>query len=122
MQQIEKSVNDERVVMSVLDKAEPSKMSSIESEGYLKISGTFKSVYSNNITILPYLLAGSTDSKHFAELTDNIYRVSPFTIALKEASGIHGVNERVSIESFIKGVNFYRSLFLNAALVPKPST
>ncbi|WDP90378.1 MAG: M20/M25/M40 family metallo-hydrolase [Desulfobacter sp.] len=60
---------------------------------------------------VPFLVNGSTDSKHYRGLTENILRFTPLVLTPEDVSTIHGVNERVSLENLEKGLAFYIRLF-----------
>ena len=59
--------------------------------------------------VVPYLTPGGTDSKHFVELTDRIYRFVPYILDKdrNDAKRIHGINERIAIGDLPNFVKFY---------------
>lgn len=59
--------------------------------------------------VLPYILMGGTDSKHYEKLLEkpNTIRFAPFRIKISELSMIHGINERVKTDNFLQGICFY---------------
>ena len=59
----------------------------------------------------PYLVNGSTDSKYYADLTDQVLRFTPLALTPADVASIHGVNEKVSLENLEKGLAFYIRLF-----------
>jgi carboxypeptidase PM20D1 len=54
----------------------------------------------------PFLLIGGTDSKHFHDISPAIVRFSP----VSGAEGFHGVNERISLQSYRRSIWFYEQL------------
>jgi carboxypeptidase PM20D1 len=70
---------------------------------------TFKYLQKNiaalekDIVVSPYLVLGATDARNFCDLTTQVFRFVPFT----DLEGFHGVNERLAIKDFKKGINFY---------------
>lgn len=46
--------------------------------------------------------------------TKNIYRFSPSIIAPDDFKLFHGHNERISKDNYIKTINFYHHLMINA--------
>lgn len=70
------------------------------------IPGTFAS---------PNLLGGGTDTKHFQNLTRNIYRFIPIRVTEPDMPRFHGTNERVGVENYGEIVRFYAQLLRNAA-------
>ena len=51
-------------------------------------------------------LTGFTDSHHFRRLGIASYGISPFPLTPLESLGIHGNDERVSLEALTFGVRF----------------
>jgi acetylornithine deacetylase/succinyl-diaminopimelate desuccinylase-like protein len=54
--------------------------------------------------VVPYLTSGGTDCKHFRPRGVVAYGHIPFELDDKELEGIHGVNERVSLENLDRGL------------------
>jgi len=49
------------------------------------------------------MIAGTTDSRFFRRRGIDAYGFSPFLVAAEDASGIHGVNERIPVDDFLRG-------------------
>jgi carboxypeptidase PM20D1 len=56
------------------------------------------------------LMIGNTDTKHYWDVCQNIYRFSAINIDIKDVAMFHGVNERVSVENLLNLSRFYRDL------------
>lgn len=63
--------------------------------------------------VLPYLMAGGTDSRKYEELSDNILRFSAVRMKNEDLKRIHGTDERISMENLKRMIAFYRNLFLH---------
>jgi carboxypeptidase PM20D1 len=48
--------------------------------------------------VLPGLVPGATDSRHFAGIVDEIIRFVPERLHMDQASGAHGRDERLAVE------------------------
>jgi len=61
------------------------------------------------LVVAPYLMLGSTDSRHYAHLSNDIYRFAPFTCNRTggDLQRIHGVDERVGVDTYLNGIRFY---------------
>ena len=59
----------------------------------------------------PLLIAGA-DTKHYARIAENSFRFTPVRLGPSDMARIHGVNERISLESYREVVDFYRRLIL----------
>jgi acetylornithine deacetylase/succinyl-diaminopimelate desuccinylase-like protein len=63
--------------------------------------------------IVPFLTAGGTDCKHFRPKGIVCYGHIPFELDDKEAEGIHGVDERVSVENLARGLRILLGIVAN---------
>ena len=93
---------------------EPSFESDVEAPAYRLIQTTVGQVFPGTL-VSPNLLGGGTDTKHYKDLTRNIYRFLPVHIQKSDLARIHGTNERVSVESYAGTVRFFVQLLRNAA-------
>ncbi len=96
--------------------SEPSEMASTESFGYEQLSLSIAQVIPNkDIVIVPRLVIGATDARHFSQISENSYRFMGITVGKEELKGFHGTNERVPEDSYINAVKIYLQLIRNAA-------
>jgi carboxypeptidase PM20D1 len=80
--------------------------SSTEHEDFVKLGQAVKHVFPEAL-VSPYLTIGGTDSKNFEGLAQNTYRFLPIALSAEEVGGIHGTNERISVNGFNTMVDFY---------------
>ena len=59
---------------------------------------------------VPFLMIATTDSRHYQKLSDSILRFSPYQMDQKELGGVHGHDERISLENLRRGLVFYTAL------------
>jgi carboxypeptidase PM20D1 len=85
--------------------AEASSVTSVKSFGYQKMEKIMKQSYPDVITS-PFLMIGATDSRHFGKVSSNIIKFSPMI----DPIGFHGIDERVSLESYRTALWFYELL------------
>ena len=45
--------------------------------------------------VSPYVMLQASDSRHFAAISENVYRFLPFDLRQDELQSIHGVDERI---------------------------
>jgi carboxypeptidase PM20D1 len=62
------------------------------------------------VPLLPFIMIATTDSRHYQNLSDCIFRFSPYKLEPKDLRGIHGHDERVSVENLRQGLVFYSQL------------
>lgn len=66
--------------------------------------------------IVPTLLIGQTDGKHYEWICNKIYRFTPSYINKhKDGHMYHGFDERISVDDYANVVQFYYRLISNAA-------
>ncbi|ROW09845.1 hypothetical protein VMCG_02165 [Cytospora schulzeri] len=84
---------------------------------YRILQGTTKALYRDKVAVIaPMLMPGSTDSRHYGNVTKHIFRFSPGhdigdSTDNQIKSHSHGVNERASMRGHVNGVKWY-SLFI----------
>lgn len=105
---VKKIIDNDHVKISRLDAgamAEASAVTPMDGYGYQKVETTIKKSYPNLLSS-PFLMLGATDSRHFGEVSDNIVKFSPMI----DPIGFHGIDERVSLESYQTALWFYEQL------------
>lgn len=95
--------------MNENDASNPVSESSSISDGYLKLKSTINKVYPEGI-VSPFLVTATTDSRHYKDITDNIYRFVPMVLTSADLKKIHGFNESISIENYTLIINFFTEL------------
>jgi carboxypeptidase PM20D1 len=114
IERVQRTINDKRIKIKIGDfSSEPSKVSSTNSFGYKIIKKTISEIYPETL-ISPYLVLGATDSRHFNNISENIYRFSAIKLNKENIKSIHGLNERISAEEFEKSIHFYYQLIRNS--------
>ncbi len=77
--------------------------------GWQEITSAISTVFSD-ATALPFLVTATTDSRHYAELCDAVYRFGPLVLDSQELARIHGHDERISLENLEAGIRWYTEL------------
>jgi carboxypeptidase PM20D1 len=110
-------VGDPRVRVDVVGafSSEPSRISSVDSEGFRTLERTIRSVLPEAI-VTPYLSVVVTDSRHYENLTTNVFRFLPLHLTREDLDRMHGIDERLAARDYELAIRFYRELMLNAAL------
>lgn len=94
----------------------PSPVSSVDSEAYRVIASTIRSVARDpELIVVPSLVVGATDSRHFQPIADGVYRFFFNRIGPADIARIHGIDERISVENYTQTIQFYYHLIARAA-------
>jgi len=93
---------------------EPTEISNIDSPQFRLLSRLAHSAYPQAL-VAPYLMNGATDSRHYASLSNYIFRFSPMVLSQEDQETVHGVNERLSFENAARMVSFMQALIRNAS-------
>lgn len=113
---VTKVIDDDRINISLKDNySEASKVSSSTSASYLLISKSVKEIFPNVITA-PNLVIGTTDGRHYEEISENVYRFLPIKLHPDNIKAMHGIDERIAVFEFEDAVRFYIQLIKNCNL------
>lgn len=77
--------------------------------GYNIIKETTIETYPNTI-VAPFIMLGGTDARHYNEISDCVIRFSPIKVSNEDRAGIHGLNEKIKVETLKKCLEFYQRL------------
>jgi len=62
------------------------------------------------VIVAPGLLVGGTDSRHYQEVAEQIFRFSPVHASTEDMVRFHGTNERMAISNHVQMIQFYERL------------
>lgn len=115
MAHVRRAVNDPRVEVEVYGElgSEASPVSPTRGPAWELLAGTVARVVPEAV-VAPSLVLGGTDARHYAGLTQNVYRFVPFTVGPGDLERVHGTDERLSLDDFGRMVRFYRALIEGA--------
>ena len=103
---LEKAVNDPAVEITSLESFEPSPVSETGCDAWEKVAAAVANTWPGCI-VSPYLMVQCSDSRHYRDLSNHVYRFSAMDLTAEERSTIHGNNERIRLETAAKAVEFY---------------
>ena len=103
---LKKVVNDPDVEIEVLESFEPSPVSEVDCDAYYRVADAVAETW-RGCVVTPYLMVQCSDSRHYRDLSKNVYRFSAMDLTAEERRTIHGNNERIRLETIGKAVEFY---------------
>jgi len=83
--------------------------SDMDTAAYRIIEKALLEYYPSSITA-PYLMLGTTDSRFFREKNIPSYGFCPIVVAQGLMGSIHGIDEKISADSLVKGVEVYTDI------------
>ena len=106
LERLKKTINDDKVEVMYTHGMNPSRVSRTDCEGWDKIASAVASTWRGAI-VSPYLMMQCSDSRHYGDISDRVYRFSAMDLTAEERVTIHGNNERIRIEAIHRTVEFY---------------
>ncbi len=103
---LEKTVNDPDVEITVLESFEPSPISETNCDSWDKVANAVAQTWKGCI-VSPYLMVQCSDSRHYGDISNHVYRFSAMALTSEERKSIHGNNERIPLETIARAVEFY---------------
>lgn len=90
-----------------------------EGEAWRLVSETASAYGPEGAPVVPFMITGATDARAFGTLTNRLYRFTAVTLAEEDFAGIHGDNERISLENLEAMTGFFYTLIDRAAVQPQ---
>ena len=94
-----------------------SKVAPTDSPQYALINRTIREVFADTV-VVPGLMIGATDSIHFGDISDHIFKFSPVRAKPEDLPRFHGTNERITAANLAELIRFYHRLLTMGAKAP----
>ena len=106
LEYLKKTVNDPSVEITALESFDPSPVSETDCPAWDKVAAAVAGTWPGCV-VSPYLMVQCSDSRHYRDLSNHVYRFSAMDLSAEERSTIHGNNERIRLDTVAKAVEFY---------------
>jgi carboxypeptidase PM20D1 len=106
---VRRAIHDDAVRIDTLHPSEPSPVSPTTGEAWELLSRTIAESF-DDVVVTPYIQLGASDSRHFTRISAHVYRFSPFEMSRDERGTLHARNERIRVDTWLRGVRFYERL------------
>ena len=103
---IRRTVDDPDIELVVGDHMEPSPISRTDCAGWERVVKAVSATWPGCVAS-PYLMVQCSDSRHYRNLSDRVYRFSAMDLTNEERATIHGNNERIRLEVIHRAVEFF---------------
>lgn len=98
---------------------EASKIAPTDSPQYALINRTIREVFPGTL-VAPGLMIGATDSIHYGDISDHVFKFSPVRARSEDLPRFHGTNERIAVANYAEMIRFYHRLLTQGAKAPQP--
>jgi len=106
---IRKAVNDPEVAVRLVYGSEPAPVSRSEGPVWQLLSDAITDVFPTAV-VTPYVMLQASDSRHFAEISDGVYRFLPFDLSTEERGALHAIDESIRVSTYLRGIEFFTRL------------
>jgi len=106
---VRSAIRDDSVVIDTIGPSEPSPVSPTSGAAWELLSRTVTATFGDAI-VTPYVMLGASDSRHFAAISDHVYRFSPFEMTTGQRATLHAIDERMHVQTWLRGIAFYERL------------
>jgi carboxypeptidase PM20D1 len=106
---LQRVIADAQVTVRVIEGDEPTPESSSDNAQWALLAAAVEAGYPG-VAAIPYLTTAATDGRHWHRFTAEVYRFMPLYVSTADRAGIHGRDERVAVDSLVRGERVYRAL------------
>lgn len=106
---IGRTVKNGRVELVKLRGMDPSPISETNCPAWDKVASAVAGTW-RGCVVSPYLMVQCSDSRHYRDLSNHVYRFSAMDLTAEERRTIHGNNERIRLETAERAVEFFLRL------------
>jgi carboxypeptidase PM20D1 len=110
LKEVKTLLDDDEIEIETLS-TYPGNSSDMDTADYRLIEQALSHHYPGAVTA-PYLMLGTTDSRFFRDRGITSYGFCPAVIPMEHMKSIHGFDEKISVDSFLKGVEVYKDILL----------
>ncbi|AUD65033.1 hypothetical protein BK011_04825 [Tenericutes bacterium MZ-XQ] len=108
IRKIKKIIKNEDIEIEVLKVSEATSTSLMD-EPFGIVRQAIKKTWPE-VIVSPYLMVATSDSRHYHEICERVYKFSPMDVSKDDLKLIHGEDEKITINNVIHGTYFYLNL------------
>jgi carboxypeptidase PM20D1 len=106
---IRHAIADDGVTVRIAYGVDPSPASPREGPEWDRLEGVIAELFPDAL-IAPYVMLQASDSRHFARISDTVYRFLPFDLTSAERGTLHAIDESVRVSTWKRAIEFYDRL------------
>lgn len=111
LEYLKKTVGNDDIQIELFDAMEPSPISRTDVPGWFIVKSAVEDTWTGCV-VTPYLMVQCSDSRHYGEISDRVYRFSAADLTAEERHSIHGNNEHIRLSTAKKSVEFFMRVIL----------
>jgi carboxypeptidase PM20D1 len=107
--EVRRAIGDDGVGVELLRGGDPSPVSRTEGAEWEVLVRCISAVFPA-AAIAPYVMMQASDSRHFAQISDTVYRFMPFDLTAAERGTLHAKNESIRVATWLRAIDFFDRL------------
>lgn len=107
---LRRAIDDPLIAIDLESGSDPSDVSPWKGEAFSRLARCVRETLGEQTVPLPYLQLGASDSRWFTRISENVYRFTPFHLTRAEREALHAHDERIRVDVWLRGIDFYRAL------------
>lgn len=110
VEHVRRAIRDDSITIAVVEASEPSPVSPYAGdEAFTLLSDAIEAEFGDAV-VSPYVMMAATDSRHFTEICERVYRFAPFRMTKAQREAIHSYDEHLGVDDYLAGVRWYARL------------
>jgi carboxypeptidase PM20D1 len=116
LERVRALVGDDRVAARLLERtlSEAAPVSRTDSDGFGLIAAAAQRAFPDAL-VIPTMVTGATDSRHFAAIADDVYRFIPLLMEPEDLTRLHGTDERLEVVGLAREIEAYGEILVSGA-------
>lgn len=113
--QVQAIIDDPTIELAAYEFAsDPSPISPTDTPAYAALETAVREVFPE-VVVVPGLVIGATDNRHYGEVREARYNFLPVTLTDADLTRIHGANERIAVPDYARAIQFYGQVLRGTA-------
>ena len=106
---IRTAIDDPSVQVNVVYGADPAPVSPSHGAAWNTLAAAIDDVFPGAL-VTPYVMLQASDSRHFARISENVYRFLPFDLSAAERGTLHAKDESIRVSTYLRAIAFFDRL------------
>ncbi len=103
---MERTIGDKNVSLRLVQGVNPSGISKTYDAAWDRLDTAIRQTYPQAL-VAPYLMVAASDSRHYCQISDHVYRFMGLPLTKEQRGLIHNANERIPLALIPDGIRFF---------------